>query len=213
MTTTIAPQRPWKTLHAFGLPEGSVRAVLALAIFATLWVVLARHPDREVPDYLRDLMFIILGHYFASRRKSSVEPTGPAPLFLPRGSIRVILFAGFGLVAYILYAKGSFREPLRSPGAMTLMLVAGFLLGVVAAKLGECWADRGHRAPRWAEDLRAVVAIVAALALIVMIWNRFDPILIPRRPEVFDRWNVRLGEYGPEHVLGAIVGFYFGSRS
>ncbi len=214
MPETTSTPTHWRKLHALGLPEGSIRAVLAVAICATIWVVLARHPDQEVPDYLRDLMFIILGHYFASRRRSVDEvAAGPAPLFLPRGSIRVVLFAGFAAVAVLLWRRGDIHEPLKSPGVMTLMLVAGFLLGVIAAKVRAWWAERGHRVPRWVEDTRALVAIVAALALIVLVWNRYDPIFILRQPDMFDKMNLRLGKYGPEHILGAIVGFYFGSRS
>jgi hypothetical protein len=208
------PSREWKKLHALGLPEGSVRAVLAVAIFATIWVLLVRKPEQEVPDYLRDLLFIIMGHYFASRRRvASTAVIGPGPLFLPRGSIRVVLFGGFVAVAVVLFRHGQLREPLKNPGVVTLMLVGGFLLGVAVAKFGDWWAERGHHVPRWIEDFRAIVAIVAAIALIFMVWNRFDPLLIPRRPDVFDTMKIRLGNYGPEHIAGAIVGFYFGSRS
>ena len=124
-----------------------------------------------------------------------------------------MLFAGFAAVAVLLWRGGSIREPAKSPGVMTLMLVAGFLLGVLMAKLGDWWADRGHHVPRWVEDIRAIIAVIAALVLIFLVWNRFEGILVARRPEVSDWWNLRLGSYGPEHILGAIVGFYFGSRS
>ena len=224
MTTTIAdktaatppsmPPRDWRKLHAFGLPEGSVRAVLAVAIFATIWVVLVRAPDQEVPDYLRDLLFIIMGHYFASRRRSTdAAIPGPGPLYLPRGSVRLILFGGFVAVAVALGRDGRIREPLKYPGVVTLMLVGGFLLGVTLAKVGDWWASRGHTVPRWVEDGKAVIAIVAAFGLIFLVWNRFDVILLPRRTDLFDKMNLKLGSYGPEHILGAVVGFYFGSKS
>ncbi len=224
MTRAIAPEdnaspsstppRHWRTLHAFGLPEGSVRAVLAVAIFATIWVVLIRSPDQEVPDYLRDLLFIIMGHYFASRRRTAEAAIpGPGPLYLPRGTVRLVLFGGFVAVAVVLGRDGRIREPLRYPGVVTLMLVGGFLLGVAIAKLGDWWAGRGHSVPRWVEDGKAAIAIVAALGLILLVWNRFDVILLPRRADLFDKMNLRLGSYGPEHILGAVVGFYFGSKS
>ena len=212
-TETIPAANPlaWKKLHALGLPEGSVRALLAVAIFATIWVLLARKPEQEVPDYLRDLLFIIMGHYFASRKRApAVAHAGPGPFFLPRGTIRVLLFGGFVVVAVVLFRQGQLREPLKNPGVVTLMLVGGFLLGVAGAKLGDWWADRGHHVPRWVEDLKAIVAILAAVALILMVWN---PLLMHWSPEVFDKLQVRLGNYGPQHVLGAVVGFYFGSRS
>ena len=216
-TTESAPATEpgeWRKLHALGLPEGSVRALLAVAIFATIWVLLARKPEQDVPDYLRDLLFIIMGHYFASRRRSaSATVVGPGPFFLPRGTIRVILFGGFVVVAVFLYRQGQLHDPQKNPGVVTLMLVGGFLLGVAGAKLGDWWVARGHRVPRWVEDLKALVAIVAAVALILMVWNRFDLHMAPRRPELFDNLRLQLGSYGVEHMLGAVVGFYFGSRS
>lgn len=212
----VAPAAPvpWRKRHALGLPEGSIRAVLAVAIFATIWVLLASRPHEEVPDYLRDLLFIVMGHYFASRRQASAEPVpGPGPLFLPRGTIRVVLFAGFAAVAFLLYRRGRLLDPGHNPGVVTLMLVAGFLLGVALARIGDFWKGRGHLVPRWVEDAKAIVAILAASALIVLVWNRYDPILIPRRPDLLNGTTLRFGAYGPEHIVGAIVGFYFGSRS
>src|SRR4051812_273389 len=91
------PQAPvdWRRLHALGLPSGSVRALLAVAIFATTWGLLLFRPAQEVPDYLGDLLFIIMGHYFAARNRPARDrEPGPAPLYLPRGSVRLILVLG-----------------------------------------------------------------------------------------------------------------------
>lgn len=212
--TPVPGPDDWRKTHALGLPEGSIRAVLAIGIFATIWVLLIRSPEQEVPDYLRDLMFIIMGHYFASRKQGTVgAAAGPPPLFLPRGTVRLVLFLGFATVAVALFRQGRMKDPTRYPGVVTLMLVGGFLLGVAAAKFHEWRAGRGHRVPRWVEDTRAIVVMVAAVALIVLIWNRFDPILIPRNPVRTDPMNWKFGPYGTEHLLGALVGFYFGSRS
>lgn len=209
-----AAARPWRKVHALGLPEGSIRAVLAVAVFATIWVLVANHPQEEVPDYLRDLLFIVMGHYFASRKRiATVETPGPGPLFLPRGTIRIVIFAGFAGVAYLLLRRGRLLDPLHNPGVVTLMLAGGFLLGVILARVGDWWRGQGHAGPRWVEDVKAVVAMAAALALILMVWNRYDPVLIPRIPDAVGGLSLRLGKYGPEHVMGAIVGFYFGSRS
>ena len=211
--TRSAPN--WRKTHALGLPEGSIRAVLALAIFATIWILLARQPGEVVPDYLRDLLFIVMGHYFAARRSPTVmatAPKGPAPLFLPRGSIRLVIFAGFAAVGVLLYRQGHLLDPAHNPGVVTLMLVAGFLLGVTLARIGDWWKSRGHRVSRGVEDVKAVVAMLSAAALILMVWNRYDPLLIPR-PAMFAKMPVRYGDYGLEHLFGAIVGFYFGSRS
>ncbi|MEJ7604617.1 MAG: hypothetical protein WKG01_42585 [Kofleriaceae bacterium] len=64
-STTASPD--WRRIHAFGLPGGSIRGLLALAMFGAVWTHLALVPDRRLPEYLQNLMFIILGHYFAAR--------------------------------------------------------------------------------------------------------------------------------------------------
>jgi hypothetical protein len=78
----------WRRLHALGLPAGSVRALLAVLIFVTTWGLLVVRPNQEVPDYLRDLLFIIMGHFFAARRKSgpAEEPGPPTPCLGSRWS-------------------------------------------------------------------------------------------------------------------------------
>ncbi len=205
----------WRKVHALGLPEGSVRAMLALALFATIWALIVCRPDQEVPDYLRDLLFIIMGHYFAARKRgATVDAGGPGAMYLPRGSVRILLFAGFVVVGVMLFRQGRFSgRPMANPAVVTLMLVAGFMLGVLAARVGDIWADRGHHVPRWVEDGKALMAIAAAVGLIFLVWVRFDPTVLPAAPQALQNIPIHLGSYGPEHLLGAIVGFYFGSRS
>jgi hypothetical protein len=202
-------------MHALGLPAGSVRALMAVGVFATVWGLLLVDPSREVPDYLRDLLFIIMGHYFASRRRadSSAEEPGPPPLYLPRGSVRLLLVAGCAAVAVVLYRRGRLTALEGNPGAVTLLLVGGFFLGVALSAAGHWWKGRGHTTPRFVEDARALVSMAAAVALVVLVWNRLFPFFPPEQVDAsFSQW-VRLGRYGPEHVLAAVVGFYFGSRS
>jgi hypothetical protein len=215
-TESPAPQRPvdWRRLHAFGLPSGSVRAVLALMVFGAIWGLLLARPDQEIPDYLRDLLFIILGHYFAVRGRADGAPEpGPPPLFLPVGTVRLVLIAGFAAVAVVLHRRGQVLPLGSHPGAVTLILVGGFLLGVVMRKVASWWQGRGRRLPRFVEDLRAAVALVAAAVLVLLVWNRFAPFLPRPRPGVFDNLRLEFGTYGPEHIAAAVVGFYFGSRS
>ena len=42
------PSSDWKRFYAFGWPAGSVRALMALIVFGTIWALLALRPDREV---------------------------------------------------------------------------------------------------------------------------------------------------------------------
>jgi hypothetical protein len=63
VTSEPKPDENWHQLYAYGWPAGSVRALMALVVFGTLWVLMVLRPDQGVPEYLRDLLFIILGHY------------------------------------------------------------------------------------------------------------------------------------------------------
>ena len=84
--TSAAPD--WRRVHAFGLPGGSIRGLLALAMFGAVWGHLALIPEVRLPEYLQNLMFIILGHYFAARNQPPAPVPGPNPLYLPRGVLR-----------------------------------------------------------------------------------------------------------------------------
>jgi len=237
---TPNPEVPlnWRKLHALGLPSGSIRALLAILIFATVWCSILMQPTREIPDYLGDLLFIIMGHYFAARRRAASEPEpGPPPLFLPRGSVRLFLLAGSVLIAVLLYQRGQLTPVDRNPGVVTLLLVGGFLLGVALNAVAAWWEDpladldldgvddvtrnavaamrkgRRHRTRRFLEDLRAIVSLAAAIALVLLVVNRFVLFVPPAHiDDLLSQW-VHLGRLGPEHFLAAIVGFYFGSRS
>ena len=123
-TPSSITQVDWRTIHAWGLPSGSIRARLAILIFGTVWVLLLVEPGAEIPDYLRDLLFVIMGHYFAARHRASQDPEpGPPPLFLPRGSVRVLLIAGSVAVAMLLFRRGQLTSLGRNPGVVTLLLV------------------------------------------------------------------------------------------
>jgi len=184
-------------------------------IFATSWALLVLQPNIELPDYLRDLMFIIMGHYFAARSRatSDVVDVGPPPLFLPRGTIRLILVAGCIGVAVLLFQSGQLTNPAQNPGVVTLLLVGAFLLGVGLNTLYSRWKKTGHPTPRLFEDVRALLSVVAATLLVLMVVNRLAQIIPQNDVDgLFSQW-LHFGKFGPEHLLAAFVGFYFGSRS
>jgi hypothetical protein len=225
--TTAMPPLHWRRVHALGLPGGSVRAILAVAVCGAIWVWLWLRPAREVPRYLQDLMFIIMGHYFASRARSggaavagaSPEEVGPPPLFLPRGTIRLLLVAGFltvtGLLIYhqrLWLTDPAVGKPRLNPAGVTLLLAIGFLVGVVLGRVRQWWANRrkGRPLPRVVEDVRAVVSLAAAAALLLIVFGLWSPekgsATIVEVKRFFANSHI-------EEVLAALVGFYFGSRS
>ena len=87
-------------------------------------------------------------------------------IFLPRGSVRLILVAGSVAVALVLYQRGQLTTPRENPGVVTLLLVGGFLLGVVLNAASDALRERGHRPPRLAEDLRALIAVAASVVVL-----------------------------------------------
>jgi hypothetical protein len=184
---------------------------MALLIFGALWAVLLLHPDQEVPEYLNDLLFIILGHYFAVRgRQEPAREVGPAPLFLPRGSVRIMLVVGFIATAVLLHRQGRLLAIGQNPAVVTLFLVFGFLLGVLTHQLWLRLAGRDRPLPRRLEDLRALLSLTAAVFLVLLVWDQFRP---PTEQWGLSQINVGLGKIGLSHLSTAIVGFYFGSRS
>ena len=119
-----------------------------------------------------------MGHYFAARRRAMEEPDpGPPPLYLPRGTVRLLLLAGSIAVAMLLYQRGQLTAIDRNPGSLTLLLVGGFLLGVAMNGVMTWWKERGHRPPRFVEDLRAVVSLAAGGLLAVLVLNRVLSVL------------------------------------
>lgn len=208
------PAPDWRKLHAFGWPAGSVRALMAILIFGSLWGFLVVRPDREVPESLRDLLFIVLGHYFAVRsRQPAGEEPGPPPLHLPRGSVRLFVIAGCIVVAVLLYRRGHLLSPGRNPGVVTLLLVFGFLLGVVVQQIATVLGGGRRALPRLVEDVRAFISLAAAVLLVVLVWDQLMPYLPVVAHKLLARFHFGLGPYGPENVLAAVVGFYFGTRS
>ena len=201
----------WRKLHAFGWPAGSVRALMALIVFGCLWAFLVLRPDQEVPEYLKDLLFIILGHYFAVRgRQDPGQEAGPPPLYLPRGSVRFILVAGFLVTGVLLYRQGRLIDIGHNPAVVTLFLVCGFILGVTVQQVWARLAGKGRPLPRLLEDARALVSLAATIFLVVLVVDQFAPDLVHLG---LSKVDLGLGKIGLPHVASAVVGFYFGSRS
>jgi hypothetical protein len=132
---------------------------------------------------------------------------------LPRGSVRLFLVVGSIAAAVLLFRGGHLTALDENPGVVTLLLIGGFLLGVALNAVATWWKDRGHKTPRIVEDLRALISIAAATLLAILIWNQV--LLLFPTDSVNDILSptVHLGRFGIEHILAAVVGFYFGSRS
>ena len=127
--------------------------------------------------------------------------------------MRFFLIAGSIAVAVVLFRRHQLTSLDRNPGVVTLLLVGGFLLGVAMNAVLSWWRNRGHRTPRFVEDVRALLSVAAAGLLIFLVLNRLLLVVPPTQIDQLIPPEIRLGRFGPEHVLAAVVGFYFGSRS
>lgn len=199
---TEPPTTPhWRQIHALGLPSGSVRALIALGVVGTVCGLLLRAPEQALPEHLEGLLFVVLGHYFAARGQGKSDPAGgPPPLYLPRGSVRLLLVAALVTVGVLVIRQGGLQF---HRGLFTLLLVSGFLLGLLLTRIANWWQRRRPGHSRWFEDLRALIGLGAVAALGV---HTFVDVL--PGPEVLS-----FGTLGAEQALAGLVGFYFGSRS
>ncbi len=157
------------------LPEGSVRAILALAIFGSVLatLVLARRPVDDSFWLLWMLNYAVLAYYFAMRR---VEPCASAPgggptdsaspgmrpLSLPPGTVRWCLLLAFvATCAFLLYKWFTEGRPFWQDRAFFPMLsLGGFFAGRLLA------AFYRHRSGPFPPSLQAFEHGKAAVALL-----------------------------------------------
>ena len=182
----------WDPLN---LPRGSNRALITLALLAVLWTLVLQ--GREVPLPLAFVTLVILGHYFGSRVGAPAIEGERAPLYLPRGSIRLLIVLGFGTVAYFLWKDGRIKLSIEDRTSAILFLMAALFAGYVVRVLAEI-LSRGKMTSRRRlfENVKAVVAL-AATALFA--------IYCSTQPQGVEGQNLAL-------VSIPLIVFYFGSR-
>ena len=209
------PTAPVERRHAFGWPPGSVRAILVLMVVALVCALLLLSHQRTgrqaipIPPYLLYLLFLAVGYYFAGRGHAPRAPGVPPPLWLPAGSIRVIILAA--LTAVVVWRvitdqaaledqmRASFREVQEQP-LLPLVVLGGFFLGAIFRALLLGRSERSY----WAQNVEAWFALIAvlAMALATLIELVINPTL--ENPLHLPNW---------ESFLAGVVAFYFGVRS
>ncbi|MBY0232251.1 MAG: hypothetical protein K2W96_23475 [Gemmataceae bacterium] len=213
---TAVPAAPPRR-HALGLPAGSIRALLALGVLGYMWL-LALGKDADGKPlllqsqasvafiYLQFLMILILAHFFSAHGHSIAAEQGRrSPLGLPKGSVRLILLAGYLGLAYFTYqANLGFAMPDTGPILLLiLILVSGYFLGYVVS--GAMRTVTGPNLPAWFLDVQAWFALVGMLLMGVIVLAR----VINMKLGVEQQIPLEL----VEAILAGVVGFYFGARS
>lgn len=176
------------------LPNGSVRAAMALLISATLWLVVLR--GNTPPPVLVDAATLVVIFYFAVRLTGGLTliPQPPRKHRYFHASIRLFLFLGFFTVAVYLYRQGL---PTNYLGRI-IPVLEGYSLGYASTLIIH---RVHHNLPRpgllfWHHGKAvAVLTVTAALCSLFFIT---PPSWVPSYTE---------------NLLGPTVSFYFGSRS
>jgi len=168
------------------LPKGSVRALIAILLSATCWILVFK--GEKVPNCLFSLLVAVISYYFAfrggaslsdfssrSRKKKDefedVTSSGkPKPLYLPSGFIRYFLIMGFVICAAIGRKKGFFYDyAFREFFIIFIGLVAGYFF----AKL----ANTFRREPsiyNGITHIKGMLVVVAAFMIAVVILTGRD---------------------------------------
>jgi hypothetical protein len=207
MSTALAVKR-----HALGLPAGSVRATHILGIVGLVCGLLLVPPERNVhvPPYLIYLLFLGLGHYFAAHG-ADIAPrhtTGPSPLYLPPGTVRVliVLLLG-GTIGWRIYANPeallrnfeASLEEMKGQPYVLLAILGAFFLGVIVRRI----MGRDNPPQAW-QDFEAWISILALVGLMAAaIVHLIIGVSLP------EQLSLPLSE----GILGAGIAFYFGARS
>jgi hypothetical protein len=196
---------------ALGLPAGSIRALLALMVTGMISLLIAlppMDPPRQIPPYLFYLLFIAVAHYFAARGHASPESRHwPAPLYLPRGSVRLLIVAGLaGSVGYAMFRDQaafqdqmtrSLEEVVKQP-FLPVVLLSGFFLGVIVrAVIGQ-----ENRSPA-VHDIEAWFALISVMLMCIDALIKFVIYTSVWEPPNLPTW---------EAIIAAVVAFYFGER-
>ena len=199
--------------HALNLPAGSVRAIHVLGIVGLICAIILIPPRSGVapiPPYLVYLLFLMLGHYFASHGvtiASRADPS-PSPLYLPGGVVRVVItLALIGCIGWKLYdnAEGLEKqfdaslEALKRDPYLPLVILGCFLLGVILRSI----VGRTNPPPAW-QDFEAWISLIALVVLFIAgLIHLGISITLPEGLHM-PTW---------EAIVGGIIAFYFGERS
>ncbi len=193
------------TRGPLGIPRGSVRAILALSLVYVACMLMVR--GETLPLALSEALFAALAYYFAARSRVTLtekefqerlhefgEDSDVRPLYLPRGSIRVLIVLAFAGVAVYVVKEHGWATLGKST---TLLLVVAFFAGQ-AVKAFMAWLKEGQ--PRGEvtliEHVKAAVGVAVGVAFVVLYTTG-----------MYKQADVRVHKL----MLGFVV-FYFGSR-
>jgi hypothetical protein len=199
--------------HALGLPAGSIRAAHILVIVGLMCALIINPRDLTIaiPAYLIYLLFLILGHFFASHGTTIASRNSgqPSPLHLPSGSVRLLIILALGgAIGWKMTQNPdalqqqfvASLEALKDQPYLPILILGAFFVGVMLRTI-----VGSTNPPQWLQDFEAWVSIVALVGLGIAAVIHLvvtASLEVPYLP--LPTW---------EGILGAVIAFYFGERS
>jgi hypothetical protein len=175
------------------LPRGSIRAIIAFALLGLLSYFLLN--DVEAPLSLAFVSLLVLGHYFGARAGRS-EYQGRPPLFLPRGSIRILIIALILAMAWFMWEDDRLPLDAKNRETVVVLVALGLIAGyVIRATLDFVTGGRMAKPRRLFENVKAILALMATAGLIIACMNS----------DLEQSENIAL-------LVTPFIAFYFGSR-
>jgi hypothetical protein len=167
-----------------------------------------RDPPWTIPPYLLYLLFLAIGHFFASHGHSIARARHwPSPLYLPRGSVRLLIIAmlagsvAFAMVrdqaAFIDQMTATMRKIPDQP-FLPVVVLGGFFVGVIVRAI----VGHENRSPAL-HDIEAWFALIAVMLICIDALIKFVV-----NPSVWEPLDLPSWE----SVIAAVVAFYFGER-
>jgi hypothetical protein len=211
--------------HALGLPAGSVRALLAIGTLVYSWILvmlMIHDPGTDEISqtirqestlsflYMQFLMVLIFAHFFSAHGFTiGGDPNQRSPLWLPRGTLRILLLAGYLVLLIWAYRHHSVfavpRELDKAPLLLMLsILIGAYALGYLTNAIFQMF--HGGFTPPWLQDVQAWFSLLGLLLLGAVLVIR---LVINTNVQLENHIDVAFSEA----VLAGVVSFYFGARS
>ncbi len=179
-------------VRPLGLPVGSVRALLLLALASA--AIFDLYHTKQIAPWLIAAIFIAGASYFSSRRAGppTKDEKGRGPWWLPSGTIRLIFI---GLLVYGGVVWFRFHRDTSWEQARVAWIVLAYVIGVLTGALERRGYSDEEAGRPYFEHLVALVSLIAAAALVCL--------SIEPDPSI-QGWVPPL--------LGAVVVHYFATR-
>ena len=193
------------TTEPLGLPQNSVRAIIALLLVALpIDYLLA---GSQVPDIVTNSFFVIVMFYFQNRTKSTqlnigtVEVPHFYSLYWPKYTVRILLFAM--ILFFVLYNYFGPQIPFENMNTeINLLFILIFYWFGVVINLIHHPSKKPQLTPNWKDSIMSVIMLVAIIISLVLFGINQDFVML------IGQFSISLRE-----ILLLFLNTYFGYRN